>query len=178
MSGHNKWSKVKHKKEASDAKKSKIFSKLAYMIAFESKRAAGNVTSPSLRAAIEKARAENMPQENIERAIKRGTGADAGAMEEVTYEAYGPGGCALVISGLTDNKNRAAAEVKHVLSEKGFALAGMGSALWAFKKTDGVWSPTSTLPLSDADKETLATLIDEIEELDDVQSVATNADFS
>ncbi len=178
MSGHSKWSKVKHKKAATDAKKSKVFSKFASLISFESKRASGDVNSPGLRAVIERARAENMPQENIDRAVRRGTGADAGTMEEVTYEAYGPGGCALVISGLTDNKNRTAAEVKHILSKKGLSLAGMGSALWAFTKTEGVWSPTATMPMQDADKEAVATLIEELEDLDDIQSVSTNADLS
>lgn len=178
MSGHSKWSQIKRKKEVSDSKKSKIFSKLAYMIAFESKRAGGDVSAPSLRTAIERAKKENMPQENIERAVRRGTGADAGTMEEVVYEAYGPGGAAMVIAGLTDNKNRSAQDVKHILAKHGFALAGMGSVLWAFAKKDGEWSPTSTIPLSDADKESLSAIIDALEELDDVQGVATNADFS
>lgn len=178
MSGHSKWSKVKHKKAATDAKKSKIFSKFSYLISFESKKAGGDINSPGLRAVIDRARAENMPQENIDRAVRRGTGADAGAMEEVTYEAYGPGGCALIISGLTDNKNRTAAEVKHILSKNGSSLAAMGSALWAFTKTEGVWSPVATIPIQDTEKEAVASLIDELEDLDDIQSIATNADLS
>ncbi|MEK7147787.1 MAG: YebC/PmpR family DNA-binding transcriptional regulator, partial [Patescibacteria group bacterium] len=134
MSGHNKWSKIKRQKGASDAAKSKIFSKMARAIATASKQVNGDATSPILRTAIDKAREYNMPADNIERAVKKGSGADAEAMENITYEAYGPGGCALVIEALTSNRNKAAQEVKFILSENGFALATQGSATWAFTK--------------------------------------------
>jgi len=113
MSGHNKWSQIKRQKGATDAKRSKLFGKFARLITSESKISAGNISAPALRAIIEKAKAANMPSDNIDRAIKKGTGADAGEMEHITYEAYGPGGAALIIEALTDSKNRAAAEVKH-----------------------------------------------------------------
>jgi transcriptional/translational regulatory protein YebC/TACO1 len=108
MSGHNKWSKIKHKKGAEDAKRSKIFSRLSKMITNESKKANGDVSSPGLATAIESAKKENMPKDTIERAVKKGTDNDTASMDSVTYEAYGPGGCAIIIEGLTDNKNRSA----------------------------------------------------------------------
>lgn len=175
MSGHNKWSKIKHKKAASDAEKSKIFGKLARLIAVESKKANGDVNSPGLRAVMDKAKESNMPKDNIERAVKKGMSTDAASLEQVVYEAYGPGGSALVIDGLTDNKNRTAAEMKHLLSKNNLSLAEPGSALWAFTKDEGGYTPTTTIPLSDEDGEKLSKLISELEEQEDVQEVYTNA---
>ncbi|MDE2218707.1 MAG: YebC/PmpR family DNA-binding transcriptional regulator, partial [Patescibacteria group bacterium] len=132
MSGHNKFSKIKRLKAKTDAEKSKIFGKMAKMLQIEAKKANGNMSSPSLRAAIEKAKEVNMPADNIDRAIKKASGAGAEQMEETTYEAYGPGGVALIIEVLTTNRNKAAAEIKHILSENGTSLAASGSASWAF----------------------------------------------
>lgn len=176
MSGHNKWSKIKHKKAASDAVKSKIYSKLVKLIQVESKLAGGDVTSPGLRAAIDKAKAENMPKDNIERAVKKGASSDTAAMEEVMYEAYGPGGSALVITGLTDNKNRTAPEIKHILTKNGLQLATPGSATWAFEKTSEGWEPKQSTPISEEDGVKLERLIEELEDNDDVQDVFTNAE--
>ena len=176
MSGHNKWSKIKRQKGASDRAKSKIFSKMARAIATASRLANGNTTSPVLRTAIEKAREYNMPTDNIERAIKKGSGAEAEAMESITYEAYGPGGSALVIEALTGNRNKAAQEVKFILSENGFALASPGSATWAFTKESGEWKPNMTVPLSESDSAILEKLINELEDSDEVQDVYTNAE--
>lgn len=176
MSGHNKWSKIKRQKAGTDAMKSKIFSKMARAIATASKQVNGDTTSPILRTAIEKAREYNMPIDNIERAVKKGSGAEAEAMETITYEAYGPGGCALVIEALTSNRNKAAQEVKYILSQNGFSLATPGSATWAFTKEGGEWSPTMTVPLSEEDSKTLEKLIDELEDNDEVQDVYTNAE--
>ena len=176
MSGHNKWSQIKRQKEATDGKKSKIFGKLSRLITVESKKAEGNISSPSLRAVIERAKKENMTVDAIDRAVKKGAGGDAGEMEAVLYEAYGPGGCALIIEGLTDNKNRTVAEVKHLLSKRGLSLAGQGSALWAFTKTAEGYEPQTTIPLSDEDGEALALLLEDFDENDDVQEVYTNAE--
>jgi YebC/PmpR family DNA-binding regulatory protein len=177
MSGHNKWSKIKHKKAVTDAQKSKIFSKFARMITVESKKAKGDVNSPALRAAIEKAKSANMPSANIERAIKKGIGLEAEALEEVLYEAYGPAGAAIIIEGITDNKNRSAAEIKHILSKNNTSLAAPGSASWAFTKTNkGGWKPNSTVALSEKDEEALERLIEELEQNDAVQEVYTNAE--
>jgi len=178
MSGHNKWSKIKRQKGDTDAAKSKIFGKMGALIASESKRAKGDTSSPSLRAVIEKAQGYNMPKDTIERAVKKGLGADAETMETITYEAYGPGGSALIIEALTTNRNKAAQEVKHILSLHGFELATPGSATWAFKRdsTTHDLQPTTTLSLSPEDEAILEKLINDLEENDEVQDVYTNAE--
>ncbi len=175
MSGHNKWSKIKRQKEKTDAQKSKIYGKFVRLITVEAKKVGGNLSSPSLRAAIERARAENVPSDNIDRAVKKASESSA-TMESVTYEAYGPGGCAIVIEALTENRNKAAQEIKFILSNHGLSLAGMGSATWAFEKTHEGWVPKTTIPLSDEDGLKLSDLVDELEENDEVQEVFTNAE--
>lgn len=176
MSGHNKWSKIKRQKEKTDAQKSKIFGKLVRFITVEAKKAAGNLNSPSLKNAIEKAKAANVPNDNIERAIKKST-EGGGEMESIMYEAYGPGGCAIIIEALTQNRNKAAQEIKHILTKNGFSLASIGAASWAFTKTPEMeWQAKSTVPLSDEDSEKLTILVDELEENDEVQDVYTNAE--
>ena len=178
MSGHNKWSKIKHKKAGTDAAKSKIFSKMAKLISTASKHAKGDTTSPTLRAAMDKAREYNMPADNIDRAVKKGAGGEAEALESITYEAYGPGGCALVIEALTSNRNKAAQEVKFILSQNGFQLATPGAAIWAFKKDPGTneLQPTMTIKLSSEDETILEKLIGDLEDNDEVQEVYTNAE--
>lgn len=178
MSGHNKYSKIKHKKAATDAQKSKIFTKMARFITTEAKKAGGNLNSPGLRAAIDKAREYNMPNDSIDRAVKKAAGADAGAMENITYESYGPGGVAVVIEALTDNRNKAAQEVKFILSKHGCALAGIGAASWAFEKTNEGWVPKTTTPLSAEDSTKLDALVLELEDNDEVQDVFTNAEVN
>lgn len=175
MAGHSKWAKVKHQKAITDTRKSKVFSKLVRFIAVEAKKAKGDRSSPGLRAAIEKARAANMPSDNIERAIEKAAG-DSVSVETLIYEAYGPGGAALIIEGYTDNRNRTAQEVKHILSKHGGSLAGPGAAMWAFEKNaEGKLEPTTPIELSDEDLEKLAQLVDELEEHDDISDVYTNA---
>ena len=180
MSGHNKWSQIKRQKEKTDAQKSKIFSKYAKLITQEAKKAKGNRDAAGLRAAVEKAKAENMPNDNIERAVKKGTGTDAGTMESIAYESYGPGGCAIIIEAMTDNRNKAAQEIKHILSKNGSELAAVGSATWAFTKnppgSEIKWTPNMPVTLSDEDGAKLVALIEELEENDEVQGVYTNAD--
>jgi YebC/PmpR family DNA-binding regulatory protein len=176
MSGHNKWSQIQRQKGAEDAKRSKLFSMLARAITLESRKCGGNPDSATLRAAIEKARKQNMPNDNIERAIKRGTGADAQNFEEFLCEAYGPGGGAIIIEGLTDNKNRTLNEIKHILAEHGSALASQGSALWAFSKTAEGWVPNSTIALSPADEAEFLKLLEAIDDHEDVKNVYTNAE--
>lgn len=176
MSGHNKWSKIKRQKAGTDAAKSKIFSKMARLISTASRQVKGDVNSPVLRAAIEKAKEYNMPSDNIERAVKKGSGAESEVMEAITYESYGPGGSALVIEALTTNRNKAAQEVKFILSKHGFALAAQGSATWAFTKEGSEWKPNMTVPLSEEDEKILEALIEELEENDEVQEVYSNAE--
>ena len=176
MSGHNKWSKIKRQKEKTDGQKSKIFGKMVRLITVEAKKAGGDVNSPGLKAVIERAQAVNVPKDNIERAIKKFS--EGGAeMETVVYEAYGPGGCAMIIETLTDSKNRTNQEIKTILAKNDLSMAGVGAASWAFTHSIGEgWTPTSTIPLSDEDGEKLGKLIDELEDSDDVQEVFTNAE--
>ena len=175
MSGHNKWSKIKNKKAVTDATKSKIFSKMAKLISTASRQVKGDTTSPILRTAIEKAREYNMPALNIERAVKKGSGRDAEALEAITYEAYGPAGSALIIEVLTSNRNKAAQEVKFILSKHGFALAAPGSAMWAFTKDQDGYKPNMAVPLREEDGKILSALIEELEDNDEVQDIYTNA---
>jgi YebC/PmpR family DNA-binding regulatory protein len=180
MSGHNKWKQIKVKKGKTDAMRSKVFSKYSRLITMEARKTKGDRNSPELKAVIERARKENMPNDGIDRAIKKATEVGGMEMERITYEAYGPGGCAMIIETLTENRNKAAQEVKHILSDHGFALAGIGSASWAFekKRVDGaeIWEPTTTIPLSEEDGAKLITLTEALEENDEVQEVFTNAE--
>lgn len=176
MSGHNKWAQIKRQKATTDAAKSRVFARYARLIALESKRATGNVSAPALAAAISRAKAANMPKDNIDRAVAKGISKDAGALEQVVYEAYGPGGAALVIDALTDNKNRTTQEVKHLLSKNGVELAAPGAAAWAFTKTSGGYAPNEPLmDVAGADEERLNTVLSALDEHDDVQAVYTNA---
>lgn len=175
MSGHNKWSKIKHKKGAEDAKKSKLYSVLVRQITMEVRAAHGDANSPRVRTLIEKARAANMPNENIERAIKKAQGAGGETYSEILFEGYGPAGVALIIEGITDSKNRANQEIKHVMDEHGGSLGTPGSASWAFTKTTEGWVPNAPLEISEADGERLGELIDALEELEDVKNVYHSA---
>lgn len=176
MAGHNKWSKVKNKKAVTDAAKSKLFAKHAQLIAVESKKAGGNTAVPGLAAAIERAKKDSMPKDNIERAVAKGSGADAGNLEEILFEGYGPGGVAMLIKVVTDNNNRTAPEIRHIFTKAGYQLGEPGSAMWAFQKTEDGYVPTAPIDLSDEDGEKLGTLIEALEEQDDVQDVFTTAD--
>jgi YebC/PmpR family DNA-binding regulatory protein len=176
MSGHNKWSQIKHAKAKTDGQKSKVFSKHALNITMESRKAAGNLASPGLIAAIERAKKDSMPKENIDRAVAKGSGADGSALSEVLYETYGPGGVAMLITAVTDNPNRTTPEIKHVLSKLGYQLGSAGSSAWAFTKTQEGYTPNMPMNLVDEDGEKLATLIETLEEHDDVQDIFTTAD--
>lgn len=177
MAGHSKWKQIKHKKAATDAKRSRVFGKLARLITIESKKAAGKEDSPALRAAIERARAQNTPGEIIERAIQKGRSDQGAALEAVTYETYGPGGTAVIIEAFTDNKNRTAAEIRHLLSKHGIELAPPGAASWAFKKiVGGGFEAERTVNLPEEAVQSLDMLVEALEEHDDVQEVYTNAE--
>ena len=136
MSGHSKWSTIKRKKGAEDAKRGKIFTRIARDIMVAAKEGGGDENAnPKLKLAILKAKGANMPKDNIERAIARGTGGgDGDAMEEITYEAYGPNSVAYLIDVLTDNKNRALAEIKRVFNRAGGSLASAGAVSWQFER--------------------------------------------
>jgi YebC/PmpR family DNA-binding regulatory protein len=177
MSGHSKWSQIKHQKASTDAAKSRIFSRFARLISLEAKKAAGNTSAPGLVAAIARARAANMPKDNIERAIAKGASKEASELEQVTYEFYGPGGIALIVDALTDNRNRTTQEIKHLLTKNGYELGTPGSALWAFTKSpDGSFSPNEPLMEVAGDDETkLQEMLTLFDDHNDVQQVYTNA---
>ena len=137
MSGHSKWSTIKHKKGAADARRGKLFSKLARAIIVAAKEGGGDPSANlALQNAIEKARSYSMPKDNIERAIARGSGADAdaAAFETIVYEGYGPSGVAVLVEALTDNRNRTAAEVRHVFAKNDGNLGTSGAVAWLFER--------------------------------------------
>ncbi len=176
MSGHNKWSQIKNKKGVTDTKRSKLFSMLVRGLIMEAKKADGNREASSLKTAIQRAKEANMPIDNIERAITKGFGGGTESFEEVIYEAYGPAGIALIIIGVTDNKNRTTPEIKHLLSELGGNLGGIGSTTWAFlKQTDGNFVAQNLIPLpNDEEKEKILNLIEKLEEHEDIKIVYHN----
>ena len=136
MSGHSKWANIKHKKGAADAKRGRIFSKIAKEIMIACGHGGGDINSnPTLRTLIQKARAVNMPADNVDRAIKRGTGQLQGErIEEILFEGFAPGGVALIVQALSDNRNRTVAEVRHVFTKHGGNLAGQGQVMRSFTR--------------------------------------------
>src|SRR4051812_21829103 len=141
MSGHSKWSSIKHKKGAADAKRGKLFSKLARAITVAASDGGGDTEgNPALATAVQKAREASMPKDKIQKAIDVGTGAgaDSAAIERVLYEGYGPAGVAVLVEALTDNRNRASAEIRHAFSSHGGSLGEPGSVAWIFEKRGAV----------------------------------------
>jgi len=136
MSGHSKWHTIKHKKGAADAKRGKVFTRLIKELTVAARNGGGDPDmNPRLRTIVAEAKASNMPRENIERAIRRGTGEEPGVVyEEITYEGYGPGGVALMIQTLTDNKNRTVGEIRHLLGKHAGNLAAENSVAWMFSR--------------------------------------------
>lgn len=176
MSGHNKWSQIKRQKSVTDTAKSRIFSRYARLISLESKKSNGILSAPGLSVAIARAKAANMPKDNIERAIAKGISKDSGDLEQVVYEAYGPCGVAILIDALTDNKNRTTQEMKHLLLEHGVELSAPGAASWAFTKIGNVYSPNEPLiELETENEEFLEKILEAIDEHEDVQEIFTNA---
>jgi len=175
MAGHSKWSNIRRKKEKVDAKRSKVFTKLARMITVAAREGGGDPESNfRLRLAIDTARAENMPNENIERAIKRGTGElEGAAYEEFVYEGYGPGGVAVLLEVMTDNRNRTASDVRHLFSRYGGKLGENGCVAWMFETKGQLHVANEGL---DEDEIMLAAIesgADDIQRLDDVFEVFT-----
>jgi YebC/PmpR family DNA-binding regulatory protein len=153
MSGHSKWSTIKRKKAANDAKRGSMFTRLAREIALAAREGGGDAEANfALRLAVEHARAANMPKDNIERAIRRGTGddKDAAAFERILYEGYGPHGVALMMEVVTDNRNRTVAELRHTLSKSGGTMAEAGAVAWQFRR-----AAYFSLPAKGVDREKL-----------------------
>jgi YebC/PmpR family DNA-binding regulatory protein len=135
MSGHSKWATIKHKKAATDAKRGSLFTKLIKEISVAARGGGNPDTNPRLRVAIERAKESSMPSDNIDRAVKKGTGQLEGiTYEDITLEGYGPGGVAVYIEGVSDNKNRTTAEVRTIFTKRGGNMAGAGSVAWMFEK--------------------------------------------
>jgi YebC/PmpR family DNA-binding regulatory protein len=179
MAGHNKWSKVKHIKAKEDAKKGKLFTKAVRDITTAAKQGGGDpATNAALRLAIERARAVSMPMDNIQRAIDKATGNLKGvAYEEITYEGYGPGGVAIMVETMTDNRNRTVASVRHAFSKMGGSLGTSGSVAWMFEKKGIV-----TVPRGEKDDEVMEAALEggasDIKEFDEVLVIESEpADF-
>lgn len=183
MSGHSKWSKVKHQKATTDLAKAAAFTKASRAITVAVKEG-GGITDPignfRLRLAIDKAREVNMLKDTIQRAIEKASGEGANAFEQVTYEGYGPGGAAILIEGTTDNRNRTTSQIKNVLERNGGSLARPGAVQFQFTKeytvstAELIVKPVVPLTLSDDQTKQLARLVEQLEFLDDVQKVYTN----
>jgi YebC/PmpR family DNA-binding regulatory protein len=179
MSGHSHWTGIKHKKEITDHKRGKVFSKLLAAVSAAAKTEPNPDFNPRLRTAILKAKEVAVPQDNIERAIARAKEAGEN-LEELVFEAYGPGGAAILIHAISDNKNRAVQEIKLILKEHDGKWAEAGSVQWAFKpevKGSTEWSAKFPIKISDEEKEGLSNLVEALEENDCVQNVLTDIDW-
>lgn len=181
MSGHSHWAGIKHRKGINDAARAKIFTKHGKLITIAARSGDSNPdTNFQLRLAIERARAENMPKENIERSIKRGTGElkDGAEIQEVLYEAYGPGQVAMLIKTATDNKNRTLGELKTILTKTGGKMVPAGSVSYLFKRTykdsELVYEPTQKTELSSDDKLIYEKLLKMLDDQDDTQEIYDN----
>lgn len=173
MAGHSHASNVKHKKDANNVKKGKIFSKLVKLITIAAKVEPNPQFNPRLRTVIDKAKENQVPVENIERAIKKASDKSEN-LEEIIMEAYGPSGSALLIEAITDNSNRTVNETKLILKQQNAKWADPGSVMWAFEKTSDGWTAKFPQDISESEKEKLNSLIEALEENDDIQAVVTN----
>jgi len=173
MSGHNKYSQIKDRKGAQDAKKSAVYTKMLALVAVAAKQDSNPDNNPRLRAAIERAKEAKVPIDNIERAINKAS--ETKDLEEILIEAYGPEGVGMLIEAITDNSNRTISEVRHLLDENGAKMATQGSVQWSFQKTNNAWQVKFAQPLSEAGKASLQQLTEKVEEHPDVQRVVTNA---
>jgi len=178
MSGHSKWHSIKHKKGAADAKRGKIFTRLIKELTVAARAGGGDPDmNPRLRTIIADAKAQNMPADNIKRAIRRGTGEEPGvSYEEAQYEAYGPGGAAVIMDVLTDNKNRTVGELRHLLTKHGGTLAETNAVAWMFTKRGYI-----VIEKSKADEETLMSAVldagaDDLRDDEDNWEVLTSPD--
>jgi YebC/PmpR family DNA-binding regulatory protein len=175
MSGHSKWATIKHKKGALDAKRGKIFTRLIKEITIAAKQGGDPDKNPRLRTAIAAAKAENMPSDNIKRAVQRGTGELPGvSYEEITYEGYGPGGVALLVDVTTDNKNRTVSEIRHMFSKHGGNLGEAGSVAWMFHKKGLIVVPKSAANEDDLMNVVLEAGGDDLQAQEDSYEVVTS----
>ena len=174
MAGHSKWKQIKHKKAAADEKRAKLFSKLANVITIAARDGIDPQFNSALRGAIEVARKNQMPQANIDRAIKRAT--EKGNLELLLIEAYGPEGVGILVEAITDNHNRTISELRHLFKEADAKLAEPGSLLWSFEKTGEGYKSRFTPETSEGAREKIKNLIEKLEERDDVKEVYSAID--
>ena len=180
MSGHNKWSKIHRQKGIADQKRGREFSRLAQMItlAVKTGKSGDANANPQLRMLMDKVREVNMPKDNVQRAIDKGLGkGEYGNLEEVTYEAYGPGGVAFMVKTTTSNRNRSLAEVKGVFERWGGSIGSPGSAAYAFSLNNGEYQPVMKILVAEAVGGQIEALVEALEFQEDVAQVAHNADF-
>jgi len=176
LSGHSKWSKIKHQKGVADVKKGKVFSQLSKLItiAVREGKSGNQDENPHLRMILEKSREANLPKENVRRAIARGLGKGSeGSLAQVTIEGYGPGGVAIMVGAMTDNQNRIRSEIRQIFDRRGGSIGEPGSVGYIFSA--GI--PSYTIPVSGSEAETIKNLLDELEDHDDVEQVKHNAVF-
>lgn len=176
MSGHSKWHSIKHKKGIADAKRGKIFTKHAKLIAIAAQKGGDPGINPSLRVAIDNSKADNMPAANIEKAIKKGTGEDKEGLviHEVLYEGYGPAGTAILVESLTDNKNRTVASIKHAFSKNGGNMAAAGAVAWMFDRKGVLTIDVAGKDVEAVELEAIDAGADDLEFQDDVLMVYTD----
>jgi YebC/PmpR family DNA-binding regulatory protein len=174
MSGHSKWKQIKHKKEAADQARGKLFSKLANTISIAARQGADPQFNASLKSAIEQAKKHNMPQANIDRAIKKAS--DDSSFEELLLEVYGPGGIGVLVEIKTDNKNRTLGELKLLLKKHNSKLADPGSLMWSFEKKDNTYIPKFPAVIPDEVKKELSALVDSLKNLEEVFRVFPTTD--
>jgi len=173
MSGHSKWANIKRKKEVTDAKKSRLFSKMSRLISVAAKSGADPDSNPTLRLAVERAKEARMPRENIERAIEKGSG-QGGSVNfvEAVYEGFGPNGEAFYIKALTDNINRTVAEIRNIFSRHGGSLGAAGSTAYIFASDPD--NPIYMVDVDDISAKKLGDLLDELDDHDDIQDIYVN----
>ena len=175
MSGHSKWANIKHRKEAQDNKKGKIFTKIARELTVAAKIGGGDPASNSrLRLALDKARSANMPQDNVERAIKKGTGeGNDQVFEDITYEGYAPGGVGILVKTLTDNRNRTIMEVRTVITKRGGSMAEAGAVAWQFENKGVIEVPVTACSEDDIMNYALEAGAEDVITDGDVYSITT-----
>lgn len=177
MAGHSHWAGIKHKKAANDAKRGKLFSKLSKAIMIAAREGADPDFNVRLRSAIDQARADGMPKENIERAIKKGSGKDEDSnLAETVYEAYGPGGVAMIIECLTDNTNRTFPEVRKILETHGGKVGGSGSVAWMFNRKGLISVPKDSANEESVMEAAIEAGADDVSDADDVWEIVTSPD--